>query len=214
MDHDNGYRNANGNNRLFLNLPGANDRLQQNERAAYPTTPSTFPQPVFSQGQTQQGLSPAYNTAPHAPAGYFINNPYPPQYASQQSAPQYHTAQQYGNTSPYSPRNDPTAGLAQQLSHQNLRDTGRASPQPARGPLAQRPRTAGSAGQQGSYNNYMNHPMPPLPTAQHVPEFQTPPERSPEKYGALTHANQKRCAQLASDFFKDSVKRARERNVR
>jgi len=80
--------------------------------------------------------------------------------------------------------------------------------------MSQRPRTAGAAGQQSSYSNYINAPMPSLAPQQHFPEFQPVPERNPDKYGALTQNNQKRCAQLAADFFKDSVKRARDRNVR
>jgi protein-serine/threonine kinase len=46
-------------------------------------------------------------------------------------------------------------------------------------------------------------------------EFDFIPERSPEKYGGGTiQNNQKRCSQMAGDYFKDSVKRARERNLR
>ncbi len=45
-------------------------------------------------------------------------------------------------------------------------------------------------------------------------EFQLAPERNPEKYGINANNNQKKCSQLAADFFKDSVKRARERNQR
>jgi protein-serine/threonine kinase len=45
-------------------------------------------------------------------------------------------------------------------------------------------------------------------------EFQPIPERNPDKYGSNANSNQKKCSQLAADFFKDSVKRARERNQR
>ncbi|KAK2591040.1 Serine/threonine-protein kinase [Conoideocrella luteorostrata] len=44
--------------------------------------------------------------------------------------------------------------------------------------------------------------------------FAEAPERNPDKYGVNAHNNQNKCAQLAGDFFKDSVKRARERNQR
>ncbi|KAI0855397.1 kinase-like domain-containing protein [Xylaria cubensis] len=44
--------------------------------------------------------------------------------------------------------------------------------------------------------------------------FQPAPERNPEAYGRNALNNQKRCSQLAADFFTDSVKRARERNQR
>jgi protein-serine/threonine kinase len=212
MDDNSNNRNGQNNGRLYLNFAGNGDRYQQNDRA-YPTTPSTFPQPVFQPGQAQQNTAQAYPTAPFAPAGYFMNNPYPPQYAQQPPVSQYQS-QQPSSQNAYSLRNnDPTTGLAQQFSHQNL-GAGRVSPQPSRNPLSQRPRTAGTTGQQSSYNNYLSPPMPSLAPQQHQPEFQSIPERNPDKYGALTQNNQKRCAQLAADFFKDSVKRARDRNVR
>jgi len=54
-----------------------------------------------------------------------------------------------------------------------------------------------------------------MPSAGSRPaEFQPAPERNPEKYGSNANNNQKKCSQLAADFFKDSVKRARERNLR
>jgi protein-serine/threonine kinase len=56
--------------------------------------------------------------------------------------------------------------------------------------------------------------MPSAPQQQNLPEFQSAPERNPDKYGPLAQTNQKKCAQLAEAFFKDSVKRARDRNVR
>lgn len=45
-------------------------------------------------------------------------------------------------------------------------------------------------------------------------DFEVAPERNPDKYGTNANNNQKKCSQLAADFFKDSVKRARERNQR
>jgi protein-serine/threonine kinase len=53
-----------------------------------------------------------------------------------------------------------------------------------------------------------------MPQQQNWPEFQVAPERNPDRYGSLTQNNQKKCERLASDFFKDSVKRARDRNLR
>lgn len=54
----------------------------------------------------------------------------------------------------------------------------------------------------------------PSATQQSWPEFFIPGEKNPDKYGTLAHTNQKKCQQLAETFFKDSVKRARDRNVR
>ncbi|CAN8095933.1 unnamed protein product [Discula destructiva] len=45
-------------------------------------------------------------------------------------------------------------------------------------------------------------------------EFAQAPERNPARFGARARQNRTKCSQLAADFFKDSVKRARERNVR
>ena len=46
------------------------------------------------------------------------------------------------------------------------------------------------------------------------PEFSPAPERHQEGYGRNAAYNQKRCYQLAQEFFKDAVRRARERHER
>jgi hypothetical protein len=207
--------------RFYLNLN--NDRPAFPDRT-YPTTPSTFPNPIFpsqaqggQQGQAQSQQQP-YSTG-FAPSGYFMSNPYPPTYPQQPPASSYQQAPQAPQTS-YQQRpapiqtNDATNGLVHQFSHQNL--GGRASPYGGarQASPSQRPRTAGAPGQQPSYSSYLNAPMPSAPQQQNLPEFQSAPERNPDKYGPLTQTNQKKCAQLAEAFFKDSVKRARDRNVR
>lgn len=218
----------NNNNRLFLNFGNGNDRLAANDRA-YPTTPSTFPQPVFPPQQSAQqagGLHPGQQQqqpqqqqqyAGYNNADYFAQNQYQQQYQQQQQpAAAYGSAQ---NTA-YQPRsgtpgtNDPNTGLAQQFSQ--LSGGARASPYGAV-PSSQRPRTANAPGQP-AYSGYVN--APPMPSHNSAPapaaacEFQPAPERNPDKYGPTANNNQKRCSQLAADFFKDSVKRARERNQR
>lgn len=217
--------NNNG-NRWHLNIN--NDRQAYSDRN-YPTTPSTFPTPIpgfpnqaqgggqQAQAQSSQQQQPQPYSTGFAPSGYFMNNPYPPSYpqqppASNYQAPQAPQASYQQRPAPTNP-NDATNGLVHQFSHQNL--GGRASPYGgARQPSpSQRPRTAGATGQQAGYNNYLNAPMPAAPQ-QNWPEFQPAPERNPDKYGPLTQTNQKRCAQLAEAFFKDSVRRARDRNVR
>ncbi|KAH7022635.1 kinase-like domain-containing protein [Ilyonectria destructans] len=209
------------NNRLFLNFGGnSNDRLTASDRA-YPTTPSTFPQPVFPSGSgqpamqhQQQQQQQQYAGGGYNAQGYFVqNNQYAPQYQGQ-------PGNDYANqNAAYQPRsntpgtNDPNIGLAHQFSHQNLGGAARAQQYGSRAP-PQRPRTAGASGQQPGYNNYMNAPPMPNQTAAPVPEFQQAPERNPDRYGSSANSNQKKCSQLAADFFKDSVKRARERNQR
>lgn len=207
------------NNRLFLNFGGnSNDRLTASDRT-YPTTPSTFPQPVFPSGSGQPAMQHQQQQQQYAGGGYnaqgyFVqNNQYAPQYQGQ-------PGNDYANqTAAYQPRsntpgtNDPNTGLAHQFSHQNLGGAARAQQYGSRAP-PQRPRTAGASGQQPGYNNYMNAPPMPGQTAAPVPEFQQAPERNPDRYGSGANSNQKKCSQLAADFFKDSVKRARERNQR
>jgi protein-serine/threonine kinase len=47
-----------------------------------------------------------------------------------------------------------------------------------------------------------------------LPDFPAPPVRRADGYGPNATINQKRCSQLAADFFKDSVKRVREYHKR
>ncbi|KAH6856348.1 kinase-like domain-containing protein [Chaetomium sp. MPI-CAGE-AT-0009] len=186
-------------NRLYLNFGSNNERLATTDRT-YPTTPSTFPQPVFqggqaaSQGGSQQPQS--YQQGGQAPAGYFqqpgSNNQYGAQYGGQ--AADYSSAGQgYGQARSTTPgaNNDPNTGLAHQFSHQNLgAPVGNLPMVPVARPQASDP----GRPTRGASN---------LATG-----------RNPDKYGPNANNNQKKCSQLASDFFKDSVKRARERNQR
>ncbi|KAK4663511.1 Serine/threonine-protein kinase [Podospora pseudopauciseta] len=180
-------------NRLYLNFGNNNnnnntDRLAASDRTQYPTTPSTFPQPVFPTGPSGQAPTPQQ---------------------AQQGYPQGYASNSYYNPN----HNDPNAGLAHQFAHQNLGGAGRPQNYSARGPSpGQRPRTANSQGQQPGYGSYLN--APPMPSQNSGLEFAPAPERNPDKYGPNANNNQKKCSQLASDFFKDSVKRARERNQR
>lgn len=213
--------NSNSSNRLYLNLNN-DSRFQSGENRAYPTTPSTFPNPIFP-GQQQGGQQQTQNyqqqqqyqngTAP----GYFMNNPYPPanpqQYpASNYQTPQAPQASYQGRAN--APLNDVTNGLARDFGNQNL-GGGRQSPYgQQRGPSpSQRPRTAGAPAQQSGYRDYLNAPMPP-PVQQTWPEFQLAPDRNPDKYGSTTQNNNTKCKTVAESFFKDSVKRARDRNLR
>lgn len=201
-------------NRLYLNFGNNNERLAAPDRT-YPTTPSTFPQPVYGSGQTgmQQGQGQQSYQAGYAQQGYFSQNQYAGQYAQAPASGFAHSEAQYQQRSNTPGTNDPNIGLAQQFSHQNL-GAARASPYGQRGPSpSQRPRTAGAQGQQPGYGSYLN--APPMPSgSQPTSEFQIAPERNPDKYGPGANNNQKKCSQLAADFFKDSVKRARERNQR
>jgi protein-serine/threonine kinase len=216
----------NNSNRFYLNLGNA-EKFPQDPRN-YPTTPSTFPNPVFppqgqaaqqAQAQAHAAQQQPYSTG-FAPSGYFVNNPYPAAYPAQPPQSNYQqppqapqaTYQQRSNAT----NNDATNGLVHQFSHQNLGGGGRQSPYGQRQPSpSQRPRTAGATGQQPGYGSYLNAPMPSqMPQQHNWPEFQSAPPRDPDRYGSMTHNNQKKTERMASDFFKDSVKRARDRNVR
>jgi protein-serine/threonine kinase len=212
----------NNNNRLFLNFGNNNERLAPADRT-FPTTPSTFPQPVF-QSTSQQpggGLQSSSQQQPqhqqpqqpyssgYGGSEYFMQNQYQPQYQNQPMSAfgggQNAAYQQQRSVTPGT--NDPNTGLAQQFSQ-----LGGARSSPYGLPSSQRPRTAGTPGPSGGYG-YMGTPMSSTSPAP-VSEFQQAPERNPDKYGPNANNNQKRCAQLAADFFKDSVRRARERNQR
>lgn len=224
---------GNNNNRLHLNF--GNERLPMPNDRTYPTTPSTFPQPVFppsaagQQAATMQQQA-AYGAAGYAPQGYFSQGQYQqqqqpplpqqPQYPAQPAGYDYNgvpapgAAQYQQQPRSNTPGSDPNTGLAHQFSHQNLGGAARQAPYaPRAGAQAQRPRTAGGSSQQPAYTSYANVPLPtqggPAPA-----EFQSVPERNPDKFGSNANSNQKKCSQLAADFFKDSVKRARERNQR
>lgn len=107
-------------NRLHLNFGSNNERLAPSDRT-YPTTPSTFPQPVFpnpSQQHSSAQLQPAqqYSGSYAPPNNYFAQGQYQSQYAP-------HQAVDYAAQTAYQPRsntpgNDPNVGLAHQFSHQ------------------------------------------------------------------------------------------------
>ncbi|EKG19532.1 hypothetical protein MPH_03396 [Macrophomina phaseolina MS6] len=199
-------------NRLHLNF-GFNNNNDRNFAAeqgrAYPTTPSTFPQPVYPNQNGQQevwGTQQANNA--YGGAGYFMNaqGGYSPQYQGMQP-PQaaYRAPQGY---------NDGTNGLVHQFSNQNLGTPRSGSPygrQPS--PNAQRPRTAGSSGQQQQqYGNYLSAHMP----GQHQPSLNDdePPQKNPDKYTDNIVKRARLSTGLVSDFFRQSVQRARDRNAR
>lgn len=216
-------------NRLYLNIGNNNNRLGAASDRAYPTTPSTFPQPVYppQPGQpapAQQKQQYGYGQHP----AYFAptqqqqqqQQQYPAGYQGQ-AMPSHHQDFAQGayraNNAPGGASNDPNTGLAHKFSHQNLGGAAQSGGYGSRGPSPagmQRPRTAGGAGQAPNYS-YLNAPMPGQPGSKpFYPEFEAAPERNPDKYGSNANNNQKKCSQLAADFFKDSVKRARERNQR
>ena len=192
-------------NRLQLNFGfgGGGDRNNYNQDSsgrAFPTTPSTFPQPVYP---NQAGQQEVWGTQQQSNGygGYFMNPYQQAQYQGQQGNLQAPNAARF---------NDPANGLAQQLSHQHLGGGVRSgSPygrQPS--PSQQRPRTAGDRGYQ--YGGYSGGHMPRQPSI----NDEEPPAKAPEKYSDNALRQAKVSVNLVSTFFKDSVQRARDRNQR
>ncbi|KAL2215789.1 serine/threonine-protein kinase cot-1 [Thermoascus aurantiacus ATCC 26904] len=191
-------------NRLHLNL-GYNDRaFNPANNNAYPTTPSTFPQPVYQgQGDPQA----AYNQ------GYFMNHPYSPQQAqyAQQQYPQHNLQSPqpaYQSRMGYN-ANDATNGLVQQFSNQDLNASPRSNMYGRSGSPGQRPRTAGnqaSAQQPG-------HLAPPGRTPKPYGEEEEIP-RFPERYSDNVHKRGKAAREIVNTFFQENIERTRERNMR
>ena len=181
---------------LAFGFNGGGDRQQfQNDGRAYPTTPSTFPQPVHQQEVwgAQQGNG--YGN------GYFMNPYQQAQYQGQQGNLQAPGAGRF---------NDAANGLAQQFQQQHLGGSGRSgSPYGGRqsSPNQQRPRTADNRGYQ--YGGGYGH-QPRSPSL----NDEEPPPKTPEKYSDNVLRQAKVSINLVSTFFKDSVQRARDRNQR
>jgi protein-serine/threonine kinase len=210
------------NNRPYLNLDGIDRPFGPPERA-YPTTPSTFPQPspAYQNQGPQQGYGQqaqgGYNGG--GAGGYFMNNPYSPQY--QQPMQGNYQAQQ-GLQAPqaaYGPRqgtyniNDGPNGLVHQFSHQNLGGAAAARQNNYGGRQqnpTQRPRTAGTASQ-APPNSYLTQPMPAIAPQ---PDENARPERDSDKYSAKVKQCGGMTGEFVSNFFKENVTRARERNER
>lgn len=216
------------NNHLNLQFT-ASDRAFNNQDTgrAFPTTPSTFPQPLYTgqNGQrevwgTQQGPSTMY---PGGPPGYFPQtvNLQQPSLPSQSPIP--------GNAGYNRPPgaggyNDGTNGLAHQFAHQNLS----AAPQTPRSasPYIRQPspaaqsRTVAQDGQQQQQQQtqqpYGRHLAPVIPGLSVVTNAQDAelPVKQPEKYGDNIYRRGKMSSEFTNSFFKDSVDRAKQRNER
>lgn len=225
------------NNRLGLNFGGAggagfnNGRnYPANDGRVFPTTPSTFPQPVFP---TQGGQLPneyvnaqvqsqsAYGGQPQG--SYFMNaQAYQPQYGQQQHAQyqnQYQSPNLQSPQTSYQQRpgygNDPTSGLARQFSNQNLGSNQRqGSPygrQPS--PSNQRPRNGGGPGP-SNFGSHLTAPATGADGRSEPEPNQRPPERNPEKYSQNVQKRGQALHASVEAFFKENITRARERNVR
>jgi protein-serine/threonine kinase len=197
-------------NRLHLNFGFTNSpNFAAEQGRAFPTTPSTFPQPFPNAAGQQEvwGAQPASSGINSQ--GYFYN--------SNPAAYQ----QQFANASPAAGYRSPggfdqmTNGLAHQFQHQNLGgNTPRsASPynrQPS--PANARPRTAGATTSPG-YSTYLSAPVPQMPPQPSIYDDE-PPVKNSEKYSSSITERMKVQKLLTQEFFRENVERARARNER
>lgn len=199
--------------RLHLNI-GLTDRtFNPQDGRAYPTTPSTFPQPVFpdQHGQqqvwgTQQGTTNAYVGGPPS---YFVQNVNLQNQFQGQQGTSSPVAQ-----SPYRPPgagfNDGTNGLVHQFSNQNLGGAANAAAAPSysRGvsPAPSRPRTAGAPVPQ----QMAGHLSPGVSGA----ALEELPPKNPDKYADNVFRRCKMSTEMVATFFKENVQRAKDRNTR
>jgi protein-serine/threonine kinase len=228
MNPNNNNNNNNNNNqqsnRLQLNFgfQGAQNFGGAEQGRAFPTTPSTFPQP-FPNTQGQQEVwgtaQPGMNGAGFPNQGYFANNPYTsavqqqqaqqaqqqgyrpqPQQGHQQAQPQQQQ-QQYHDAA--------TNGLVNQFSNQNLggsQSHSQGSYARQASPNPNRPRTANSTHQQ-QQQQQQHYTGPSLFDDE-------PPAKNPERFSTTIGNRAKLQTELVGTFFKDSVERARDRNAR
>ena len=188
-----------------------------NNERVYPTTPSTFPQPVFQSmhpGQQQDYLtaqmqSPTGQAYSAGGQGYFTNTSYQ-QYGQQ--GPYGGQTYQQSLTSPqgYSPRtlhaNDPNAGLAQQFSTQNLGPQSRQNNYGRPSPLG--PGSRSNTPHAGYHGSHLS-PLSQAPTA-----TEKPPEQDPSKFSNNVFKRVVGLHLNVEKFFTQNITRARERNVR
>jgi protein-serine/threonine kinase len=200
------------NNRLRLNFPFENQHnYDASNNRVYPTTPSTFPQPIYQNQQQQDYLGGQSQANQQQGSGYFMNNPYPPQQqahlgtqgygynANQLQSPQpaYQGGRQY---------NDATNGMIQQFSNQDL-GSARGGFNRTPSPANSRPRTAGEA-----RSPYASHLAPPMPSRSPKPEEEEKP--NPNKYSDNVLKRGTAAKQLVNSFFQENIERARDRNSR
>jgi protein-serine/threonine kinase len=211
-------------NRLQLNFGFQNNpqTFSSEQARAFPTTPSTFPQPnQYAAGQqevwgTQTPQQPGLN-----PQGYFNNfNPYGNQLQQGQGQGQVQTPGAPGpapntyrapGTATGAGFNEVTNGFAQQMNLGG--NTPRSSSPYARNasPANGRPRTAGNGSQ--PYSSYLNAPVPGQPHQPSIYDEQVPP-KNPEKYSAAITERVRHQKMLTGEFFKENVERAKTRNER
>ena len=200
----------NPDNRPHLTF-GTNERgLAADTGRAFPTTPSTFPQPVYP---SQNGQTEVWGTQQPPPSQYPGG---PPSYFTQHVNLQQNQALTPGSSGyrpPGGGYNDGTNGLVHQFSHQNLgtASTPRsASPYGRTGtPTGNRPRTPAAQNQSQQYSSHLSTSYIAA-----SPQDDELPPKNPDRYADNIYRRSKNSTEQVSNFFKDNVQRAKERNQR
>ena len=232
----NGVKKPNGlSNRPHLNFGAGNGfntdlSYQASNDHVYPTTPSTFPQPVFQNqpGQVPRDYLGSQLQSPTASGysnggGYFTNNQFQPQYVQQQQHQQSQYPTQYQQQGLQSPQpsyssqrqggyntNDPTTGLAHQFSNQNLGTSQRQGSPFGRQPSPNQLSRQASASQQ----SYGSHLTPTMSSSSASSQPEDPPEKNPDKYSPNIVKRGTGLHVFVEAFFRDNIDRARDRNYR
>ena len=198
-------------NRLHLNFGGnfnGNPQTFSAENArAYPTTPSTFPQPIAGTNGQQEVWGAQTPQQGMNSQGYFNSfNPYGNQFQQNLPSPGPGTGYRSANAG----FNEVTNGFAQQMNLGG--NTPRSASPYGRGPSPanpQRPRTAGNGQQQ--HGSYLGAPSMPAQSSIFDDEA---PKRNGEKYPAAISERVRHQKLLTGEFFKENVERAKARNER
>ncbi|KAK3680472.1 Serine/threonine-protein kinase [Vermiconidia calcicola] len=196
-------------NRLHLNFSFNNQQNFAAEQGrAFPTTPSTFPQPFPNASGQQEVWGTQQTTSGITNQGYFYNNPNPYQQYGGALPPPSPAATGYRSPGGFA---DVTNGLAHQFQHQNLGGNTPRTASPYRQPS---PGSRGRTGPQQHYG-YLNAGMgaPPAPQGPSIYDDE-PPTKNPEKYSTAITERVKLQKMLTQEFFKENVERARARNER
>lgn len=210
----------NPNNRPHLQF-NANERgLAADTGRAFPTTPSTFPQPVYSAPNGQQEVWGTQQQAPSqfpgGPPSYFVQhvNLQQPNYQQNQAL----TPNSPGYRTPGGGYNDGTNGLVHQFSHQNLGAASSpraASPYGRVGtPTSARPKTPSNQNAQQQSQQYGSHLAAPFTHGQNGSQEEELPSKNPDKYADNVYRRAKHSTELVGTFFRENVGRAKERNQR
>lgn len=222
--------------RLKLNFQGYNtDRnFQPSNERVFPTTPSTFPQPVFGTTNTAAATADhggfaagAAGNGQNAYAAPQVGGYFPPYGSQQQTAPSpmtQNTASFPSNPAfpaqrgTYPQTYDPTSPLTHQFANQNL-----GGPQRQGSPFARQaspvPRAYNASPAANGQPPRSPHGLPspaldgPGRSPSLVAEIE-PPNKMPGKYPpGITKRGQNLHA-FVETFFKENISRARERNKR